>query len=217
MEAQSQAAVDWWARPREGAQATSWITGYRQSLAARHRDVVVEAVGTLGARSVLEVGCHCGPNLIRLAQADPALSCLGLDVNAGAVAAGTAWLADLGLSARVRLQVGAFPAATAAMEGQCADVVLSVYALAYLSDADLDAALYEVGRLARRGVVLAEPMADAQTPVGAIHTLQGYTEWRHDYDARIPWIGTLRDMTIRSMPIAPPVDRLNAVRVYARA
>lgn len=209
-------AAQWWARPR-GADAGTWIDTYKKSLTSRHRSVIAEIVGELaGVTSVLEVGCHCGPNLIRLAQAHPHLTQLsGVDVSAEAVAAGTQWATDRGLSERIQLVHGEIPAASSSLPDACVDVVLSCYALAYIAPADLDAVLYEMGRLAKRAVILAEPMTDQPATDGRM-SLSGYNEWAHNYRAASRWIGTWRGMTLRTAIVDPPVDRLSAILVATR-
>lgn len=213
MHAQTIEATDWWARPR-GATSANWIANYQRSVPARHRTAIAAIVQALQAESLLEVGCHCGPNLVRLAQQrDPALQLTGIDANAEAVAAGQAWVAAQGYGDRIQLQVGRCPAATQGLASGCVDVVLSCYTLAYVAPADLDAALYELGRLATRAVVIAEPMGRGPTPTRA---LSGYSEWTHDYQEATQWIGSLAGMTTRIVPIVPPVDKLNAILVLTR-
>jgi ubiquinone/menaquinone biosynthesis C-methylase UbiE len=224
MHAQTQAAAEWWARPR-GQTNASWVQNYRNSLRVRHRDLIVESIATMpGVTSVLEVGSHCGPNLVRLAQALPTLEQLtGVDVNADAIAAGVQWAHGLGLSERVHLDVGRVPDATSALPDGCVDVVLSCYSLAYIAPSDLDAVLYEMGRLARRAIVIAEPMTDQSnadaTPASfPVHqSMTGYAEWAHNYRAASKWIGSWRGCALTVTPVSPPVDRLNGILVAARA
>lgn len=208
-------AADWWARPR-GATAANWIANYQRSLQARHRDVISGLVQGLDATTLLEVGCHCGPNLMRLAQDCPALRLIGVDINEEAVSAGRQWMATAGLSSRVQLNVGRFPAVTSGIADGTFDVVLSCYALAYVAPVDLEAALCEMGRLATRAVILAEPMGLTATPVTSSRSLSGYTEWAHRYYEAFKWVSVLQGVTIRIVPIDPPVDKLNAVLVAQR-
>lgn len=217
MHAETVAAVDWWAHQRDDEHAADWCDSYKSSLHAAHRNIIADLVSRCEPTSLIEVGCHCGPNLIRLAQDVPSLTdVFGIDASAQAVAAGQAWAAESGLSGRVHMREGRFPAATAGMATGCADVVLSCYALAYLAPADLDAALYEIGRLAARVVILAEPLS----PNGSVvlqRTARGYQEHAHAYVSSLKWISTLSDMKGRVIDVVPPVDRLNAVIVLERA
>jgi len=216
MHAQTVEATDWWAKSR-GQTTANWIANYQKSLASRHRTVLVEVLTKLGAQTVLEVGCHCGPNLIRLAEALPTASLHGIDANADAVQAGRTWVADRNLASRVQLHVGRFPDATAAIASGTYDVVLTCYALAYIAPADLDAALYECGRLATKAIVLAEPLSAGAQSEGEKRAFSGYSEWAHPYQEASRWIGSLAGMTTTIVPVTPPVERLGAVCVLARA
>lgn len=215
MHTHTQEAAEWWARPR-GQENVNWITNYQRSLKNRHRNVIVETVLSLGdVRSVLEVGSHCGPNLIRLAQDCPRIEQLsGFDVNADAITAGRRWVKSLGLDERIELSEGRIPEKTQILPDGCVDVVLSCYALAYIAPEDLDAVLYEMGRLAQRAVVIAEPMSASGSEPR--RTMGGYTEWAHNYQAASRWIGTLHGCETSTRTVDPPVDRLERVFVAAR-
>lgn len=215
MHAETAEAVGWWARPR-GAQTDDWIGHYRNSLRQPQREAIVGALrGIPGVTSVLEVGCHCGPNLIRLAQDIPTLEQLtGIDVNVDAVKAGRSWVQTLGLHDRIDIVQGRIPDKTAALASGCVDVVVSCYALAYIAPPDLDAVLYELGRLAAKALVLAEPM-----PGGGERPAQwsGYREWAHDYAAAAKWLGTWRGCALTIVPVGPPVERLRSMLVATRS
>jgi len=207
-------ATAWWAEPRRERTA-AWIEQYQTSLDIHHRKVISKIVGELDAKTVLEIGCHCGPNLVRLAVDYPSLLLAGFDVNADAIEAGKAWIAQKGLSHRIRLDRATFPTGTEKSTTGCVDVVLSCYTLAYVSVKDIDAALYECGRLAKNAVVLAEPMTDGPTE-GETFMTNGYHEWAHRYQARAPWISTLRNCQLSIVPVSPPVDRLKSILVLRR-
>jgi hypothetical protein len=120
-----------------------------------------------------------------------------------------------GLGERIQLITGRVPDATQALTDRCVDVVISCYALAYMAPPDLDAMLFEMGRLARRAVILAEPMTDQPTATPHV-LLNGYRDWAHNYIAASRWIGTWRGMTVQIARIEPPVDRLSAILVATR-
>lgn len=216
MQTNTQRAVNWWSAPRVSWVSDGWLDGYKNSLHQPHRSAIVEIVRRYDVRSILEAGCHCGPNLIRLAQDVPTLTDLfGVDANAQAIEAGQAWAGQAGLDGRVQMRAGQFPDCTANMADGCADVVLSCYALSYLSPEDLDASLFELGRLAKKVVILAEPVSSGE-PVLLSRTAIGYQEWAHAYGKSLKWIGSMRGMTLRKMDIDPPVDHLNAILVLER-
>jgi len=207
-------AIAWWAQPRR-ERLGAWIAQYQSSLDVQHRRVISQIVGELGVRTLLEIGCHCGPNLIRLAMDYPAMHMAGFDVNAEAVDAGKAWVEQKGLTSRIRLDRATFPQGTQKSTTGCVDVVLSCYTLAYVSVADIDAALYECGRLAKKAVILAEPMTEDAKETETFMT-NGYHEWGHRYSARVPWIATLRNCYMSLVPVSPPVDRLKSILVLRR-
>jgi hypothetical protein len=192
------------------------IQNYQRSLGGRQRLAISRIVRELRAETVFEVGCHCGPNLIRLALDHPGLTAHGIDASVEAVQAGRSWVADQGLAGRVQLTAQRFPEGTQATPTGFADVVISCYTLAYIAPADLDAALYEMGRLAGRALILAEPMPVDGVRPAPIHQMSGYSEWAHDYQGALEWVGSLRGVTTRIVPMHPPVDRLNAILVVER-
>lgn len=215
MDAATIEAGNWWAQPR-GARVGAWVADYQNSLQARHRTAIVEQVKALGAETLLEVGCHCGPNLMRLGQELPELQMVGVDISTEAIAAGRQWMASAGLSDRVQLNAGRVPLITESVASGSVDVVLSCYALAYVNPADLDAVLFEIGRLASKAVILAEPMVFTGTAVTLHQRMEGYREWAHPYADALKWVGALRAWTVRRIAVEPPVDHLNALLVIER-
>lgn len=209
-------SAEWWARSR-GATTGNWISNYQRSLDARHRRQISAIVDELGAETLFEVGCHCGPNLVRVATDLPHIQAMGIDASVEAVTAGRAWVTQLALADRVQLTAQRFPEGTQGTPSGFADVVLSCYTLAYIAPSDLDAALYEMGRLASRALILAEPMPLPGQALEPIHRMNGYNEWAHDYQAALEWIGNLRGVKTRILPVEPAVDRLSAILVVERA
>lgn len=206
-------AADWWARPR-GDTAAQWIANYQKSLHLRHRVAISEIVGELQPKTLLEIGCHCGPNLMRLATDHDGLKVCGLDASSEAILAGKAWARQYpALESRIELAVGRFPQATEKFPDGAFDVVLACYTLAYIAPQDLDAALYEVGRLAKHAVILAEPQRTDGTDADIKQSVTGYTEWQHNYQQARRWTNTLRNHKARFVPVVPPVDALNAILV----
>lgn len=205
---------NWWAQPRDASAA--WIANYQQSLQSPQRAAIEGVVRQLAPETLFEVGCHCGPNLVRLAKALPELRMHGIDANAEAILAGRRWVETLQIADRVALTCQRFPAGTYGTPTGFADVVLSCYSLAYIAPADLDAALYEIGRLAGRAVILAEPMPIGEDRPAMIGRSDGYKEWAHDYQQALAWVGSLRNVKTRLVPIVPRVDRLSAILVVER-
>jgi hypothetical protein len=104
--------------------------------------------------------------------------------------------------------------ALASLADGSVDVILTCYGLAYIAPPDLDAVLWDMGRVAKKAIILAEPMSDAETK--AYTMLNGYQEWAHNYRETSRWMSTWQGMTFQSAIVDPPVDHLERVLVAAR-
>lgn len=178
-----------------------WVQGYWDSQDAPHRLVLEEAVLQFRPKSAYEFGCHCGPNLARLRRAGvPRLG--GCDISAPAIERARLELPDADLS------LGFVPRVTRAIADGAYDVVFSCYALAYVGPQILLPTLRELWRLARKGLVIMEPMAWGTDP-----TLDGngeyYREWAHDYLFLAPRLDGVGQATIRHL--AFPDHRINGI------
>ena len=142
---------DW----KEEGKRHDWVSGYIESTTHPHRTLILETVSKYAPfESVLEVGCHCGPNLYLLAKQYPSLTAQGLDINPAAVKQGNEWLAREGLS-RVELMVGRaddlsrFP-------DQSFDLLLTDAVLIYIGPDKIFTTVMELLRVTRRALVLVE-------------------------------------------------------------
>lgn len=193
-----------WATRHEAV--PDWAHAYWTSAHLAHRRVVLDVLEAAPDwDSLLELGCNAGPNLRLIRQAWPLAELVGLDVNEAALAEARAQRAQ-GALARVGLLQGTIPEELMGWPSQSVDVVLSVYALAYVAPEDLMRTLFEAQRIARTALVLAEPMPAPDLPTGQIPTAPRL-EWCHDYAARL----TAWGCRVRIWPVTPPADALNAV------
>jgi ubiquinone/menaquinone biosynthesis C-methylase UbiE len=152
----------------------AWVAHYRESDQAPYRQWIVESLKLLEPWcSLFEIGCHCGPQLAAIQRAYPSADLFGCDVNWEAV--------DDARQRFPNVVRGAFPAITRDWPDQSVDVVVSCYTLAYLDPGDIEAALTEAGRMARRGIVLCEPMAWDLAQVESMCREGVFGEWRHAY------------------------------------
>ena len=195
---------------------------YWNTLQAPHRDALIDALRKLPAfDSLLEVGCGPGVNLYRVLQAFPDVDVTGLDVSQGAIdfadrrfqeAMGNGELPGRG---RAALCSGALPDALDVMEP--VDVVLSCYGLAYVHPVDIRRTLEQLLQLARRAIVLAEPMAMPGAPTGLIPNLGATSrphEFRYDY---LRWFHEGVGGRWRVTSLKPvTVDRMNRLLVAER-
>lgn len=111
---------------------------------------------TLGARSVLEVGCNVGWNMTGIKQAAPWAEVTGIDINQEAVkractAGLDAWLGDT--TWRVGINEGLY------------ELVLTVGVLIHIPEPELTAVMRDIIRLSNRWVLAIEYHADQETPV----------------------------------------------------
>src|SRR5438105_1473351 len=178
----AQATAYWTPTPADEPNVDAVARHYWDSIDSPQRFWACEAVALLGgAASVLEIGCQSGPNLRALARVWPDIQLQGLDVNRSALAAGRRLAAEAGLTT-VSLHEGVVPESLIGWSTRSVDVALSVYCLAYIGPNEIVTAVRQLLRIARKGIVLIEPMATAQEPAEELSTDgSAYVEWRHDY------------------------------------
>jgi len=198
-------ATDFWTAER-GADTETWIDHYWTSWQAPYRQILVDLVQMIEPKKrVLEIGCHCGPNVRRLLTSNPDMHVIGVDCNAAAVNAGRTRLRARGLANRSTLLVGAFPDATQDWAPQSIDVAVTCYAAAYIAPDVLPTAIAELCRVAR-AVVMIEPNGTGQ----CIERGQ-YIEWRHEYEKALHAV--VRGRRWWHYAIDPPDHGLDAVFV----
>jgi SAM-dependent methyltransferase len=219
MIATAQAIAYWTPTPADLPNVERVARHYWDSIDAPHRFWVLEAVALLGgAERVLEVGCQSGPNLRALARTWPTMRLDGLEVNPWAIEAGRRYAAEEGFSG-LHFHQGALPGALAAWPDRSVDIALSVYCLAYLNGDDIIDTVRDLLRVARKGIVLIEPMTTSQDEAEEL-TTEGsqYVEWRHDYLGLLHILATDLPAGHRLHAVVLPrqaVDRLKGVIIVA--
>ncbi len=198
-----QFATAYW-RYRAETFGPGWTKHYWNSWQAPYRQALADAIGACGPiGSILEVGCHVGPNLRLWRQRWPEAVLFGLDVSPQAIQFGREHFAgdpDLHLWLEDYLTAPFFP---------MADIVAACYALSYADPGALPAVLEQCWRSARRAVVLAEPMALDGLPAGPCKA--DMEEWRHDYVQALTDLGA-RHVEVRL--VTPPADgTLNGILI----
>lgn len=172
-----------WLQSR-GDRTAAWVDHYWNSSDRSYRDLVVDVVGQITpSRTILEIGSHCGPNLVQLVAANGSRECTGVDYSAAAVAGGRQRIRKAGLSKAITLVCARWPDYSAGLDDRAFDVALSVYTLAYFSPEEILSAVGEMARVARY-VVLLEPAGEGQQVQPA-----DCVEWRHDYGAIATQLG----------------------------
>lgn len=176
----------------------AYFEGCWNSIHRPHRQPILDAIASLmPATSLLEIGCNAGPNLRLIHERWPEVRLVGIEVNAAAaIYAGCQGITCVTGDLRYelpRLGAGEF------------DIILSCYCLAYIEPDEIADVLAHMVRIARVGLVIAEPMAFSGM---SVPEAAGIPEWRHDYVASLP-MNFKRFNSLRM--VEPPVERLNAV------
>lgn len=184
----------------------AWVETYWNDDRSPRRDCIIAALrASFGMpASVLDVGCNAGPNLRRIAAEFPGCRLVGFDINQEAIDGAAKRFADRGLEAE--LSVGSYYDVLPAIPTASIDVVLSSYALAYVPTAHLQQVLADIVRIARTGLVLAEPMAFGGARQAGVLTVPWY-DWRHDYAAVLAAIGVSPErISVVDLPTPGAVD-----------
>lgn len=173
-----------------------WCERYWNAIDQPHRRLIVEALHRLPSwTSLVEIGCHVGINLRLIHEAFPATTLTGFDINEAALVFGREHLSNVTFT-----QADLY---TLPLADNSVDVIVSSYALAYVSPTALPIVLNRLRQACRVGLVLAEPFGPERRVEGL-----DYDEWTHDYPRHLT--GT----TVRL--ISPPIDRLNALFVWIK-
>jgi hypothetical protein len=152
-----------------------------QSAMHPHRELVIEAVRQLAPfESLLEIGCHSGPNLVRLARSFPSARFSGLDLNPEFIAPGRAWMREQSIG-NVELEV-ATAGSLADRASRSVDILLADAVLMYVGPEHIVETLRHMRRIARRGLVIVDWMLRADD--SRMHHWCDL-HWVHNYSALI--------------------------------
>lgn len=216
--------IQFWSTRSKADAATYWNTrgaGYRGLLAAMLRPFAPFT-------SVLEVGCHSGPNLWAIRQQFPHAHLLGLEPSEpcakfAQVAAVREAMDRMSPPERLDFEqaaerkgevpsvgvdvfVGTAPEGLAVFHG--IDVVVTCYTLAYLGTPELERTLAEIVRIAKRGLLIVEPMPDSGAPEGPFVGAK-VPCLRRNYAALLPPAWRIEDL-----PFPGPQGLNRALRVH---
>lgn len=160
----SAAGARWqeWAWRSRHLYRTSWARGYLDTVDHPHRSQIVAAVSTFSpVDSALEVGCASGANLVRLRKCLPDTQLIGVDINRQAITTARRHFAAQG-DTRIRLFAGRADRLTD-IPNASVDVVLTDAVLMFIAPARIHDVLAELGRIARKGMVLNEYHCSGET------------------------------------------------------
>ena len=202
----------WAFRDQQYAPAV-WAVDYWESTYQYHRPFVVEMLSAVKFDSLLEIGSGPGPNLRLIHDKYPNAQLTGLDVNLSAVQIGNICIETEGWSSVASIQLGRIQHEFMEFAPNSVDIVLSCYALAYISAKNLPAILSQMLIVARKAVVIAEPMKIRCLPE-AKQIVDWPLQWRHDYCCSLinaAWEMGIQRYEITIQEVIPSVNFLNAV------
>lgn len=134
----------------------NWIQHYASTWTHPHRQFIIDKLRKLKWISIIEVGCACGPNLMRILSHFPRADVGGVDINADAIKTaegifGNA-LKGTGRSAWFKVNKGD----NIMISDNATDVVLSDMSLIYVGPSEIKNYLLEMKRVARNHIMLME-------------------------------------------------------------
>lgn len=155
-----------------------YVPDFEALVSRPHRHHLLDALDAFGSwRSALEVGCGKGANLYLLARRNRGLRLAGVDVNPLAIEQAGAELAQRDVR-EVHLEVADATNVKAVADGSF-DVVFSDAVLMYVPPADISAAMSEMLRIARLGVVVSTWHRDSRPEEEPCWYDEG--TWVYDY------------------------------------
>lgn len=203
MSAGTDNATFFWKIPR----GPEWVEEYRNSGKHLSRHLVLEQLTNIEWRTLVELGCHEGVMLRRIKETFPGTQVSGIDVSPQAVKSARD---DWGLDVTETTLMTWLPS----VARKSYDVVLTHYALAYVSPDDLPGVISQCLRVASKAIILAEPTGPGKTlnscvAFTSIGERINFPEWQHDY----PRVFAKFGVDVESIPVEPPVQALNWLTV----
>jgi ubiquinone/menaquinone biosynthesis C-methylase UbiE len=169
----------WWTS-RDEVQASS--QGYWDSRDSAARQLIAKTIAGLEGDSLLEIGCHAGPNLYACAKQKKFVRIAGTELSPQAMAFAQEHLPpEIGPVEIVEARADALPFADASF-----DVVLTGAVLLCIGPDEIMPSLDDILRVSRRWVVLAEPYSARRrdgTATGRIDRYVNTTYWIRNYAA----------------------------------
>lgn len=175
---------NWWKNRK-----IDWQQAYGTTVDHPHRDMLVDVLSKFDFRSVLEVGCASGPNLVRILRHWPDTVVGGVDVNPQAIA-----------EARRLIPRGVFEVREADdlyFSNDCSDMALSDACLIYYGRKRVRKAIKEMTRCAKGFICLVEFHSESWLDRLMLKLTSGYNA--HDWKKLLTEMG-FDDIIIRKIP-----------------
>lgn len=160
-----------------------WVMGYWNSQSHSHRPLLLEKLSSYPPKSILEIGCNCGPNLYLIAKKFPNIEIRGIDINSKAVQKGNDLFVSEGIL-NVKLSVGKADELEQ-FQDKSFDIVFTDAILIYIGPDKIKEVIQQMLRITHRALILVEwHCFDSQSKkdphgLGVYH----YGCWKRDYVA----------------------------------
>ena len=127
-----------------------WEASYGQTINHPHRDLIIKKLKEIEFGSLLEIGCNCGPNLLRIQKEFPRVELGGVDINADSIAIAKRLLPAHELRLETRSADNIY------FSDKSIDVLLTDATLIYIGPDKINKVMGEIARIARKNVILCE-------------------------------------------------------------
>lgn len=145
---------DWCNRQHTG-ENDEWVLSYWDSLNHIHRPFLLEKISSFYPfKSILEIGCNCGPNLYLIARRFPEIEITGIDINPRAIEKGRELFASEGIS-NVKLLVGKADSLEQFLD-KSFDIVFTDAVLIYVGPDKIRDVVQEILRITRHALIFLE-------------------------------------------------------------
>lgn len=159
---------------------TTWVEDYLYSVDHPHRNLIIDELWKFWPfQSLLEVGCNCGPNLLKIKSKFSDVRLYGVDINKDAIKC----------VKKVFNGEGEFKIASASrlpFPSKSIDVILTDAVLMYIPPEEIKEVLNEFLRVAKRGLILVE-WAARDSELGVIkdyHWCRSYSKLLRKLDIK---------------------------------
>jgi SAM-dependent methyltransferase len=176
-----------------GPCGNDWIKDYWLSRSHSHRQFLISIISKHNPKSILEVGCNCGPNLYILAKKFPSANIVGVDINPLAVQKGNEWFAQEGIS-NVKLLVGKADELER-FRNRSFDVVFTDAILIYIGPDKIKRVIAGLLRIADKALILNEWHSAKVNSLGAYEG-----NWVRNYISLLKEITPGRKIKITKIP-----------------
>jgi ubiquinone/menaquinone biosynthesis C-methylase UbiE len=143
--------TDYWANRK-----INWVDHYAKTWDHPHRQFMIDKLKTMRWVSVIEVGCACGPNLMRIVSQFPRADVGGVDINADAINTAREWFDQIFKGTLRRSWFKVNSGDDIMISDDSTDIILTDMTLIYVGPRKIKKYLAEMKRVTRNHIMLME-------------------------------------------------------------